>query len=402
MAERYGIFAPDRRRLLAGAGGAVLALGLGQRVALARVPGDRRLIVFVLRGALDGLSAVPPHGDRDYAAVRGDLAIAAPGRSGGMLDLDGFYGLHPALSPLMDLWRAGEMQILHAAATPYRERSHFDAQNMLETGGATPSGSADGWLNRALALAGGSGLAGGLAVPLVLSGPAPVTTWAPQVMPLPDATLLDQLAVLYGGDALLAPALEAARAATAATGGGATGTGMGRGAGSLAPLVAGVARLMKAAEGPRVATIDVQGFDTHTYQGTGDGRLARALAPLGAAIMQCRDALGAAVWGRTLVLAITEFGRTVAPNGTGGTDHGTAGVAFACGGALAAAKVHGQWPGLSRDRLYQGRDLAPTTDLRALFMAALTGHMGLPAADVARRIFPEAPGLRPLDLILKA
>ncbi|MCF4165196.1 DUF1501 domain-containing protein [Zavarzinia compransoris] len=400
MAERAQSLETDRRRLLAGAGGAALALGLGGRVALALVPGDRRLIVFVLRGALDGLSAVPPHGDRDYARVRGDLALAAPGRDGGMLDLDGFHGLHPALSPLMDLWRAGEMQILHATATPYRERSHFDAQNVLETGGDTPSGSADGWLNRAVALAGGSGLAGGLAVPLVLSGSAPVTTWAPQVMPLPDVTLLDQLAVLYGGDALLAPALEAARAATAVTGGGAM--GMGKGAASLAPLVGGVARLMKAADGPRVATIDVQGFDTHTYQGTGNGRLARALAPLGAAIMQCRDELGAAVWGRTLVLAITEFGRTVAPNGTGGTDHGTAGVAFACGGALSAAKVHGQWPGLARDRLYQGRDLAPTTDLRALFMAVLTGHMGLPAAEVARRVFPEAAGLRPLDLILKA
>ncbi len=390
----------NRRRLLklGLAGAALTAL---PRVALARMPGDRRLVVFVLRGAMDGLAAVPPHGDPAYAEVRGTLALPAPGREGGILDLDGFYGLNPALEALLPLWRAGQMQVLHACATPYRERSHFDAQNVLETGGQGPSGAAAGWLNRALALTGGTGLAAGLSVPLILSGTAPVTTWAPQVMPPPDATLMGQIAALYSQDPLFRDALTEASATEAVAGaGGMAGTaGGGR---QLGALVAGLARLMRDGNGPRIATIDVPGWDTHTAQGTDKGRLAAALRPLGQAIALLQTELGAEVWARTLVLAVTEFGRTAAPNGTGGTDHGTGGAALAFGGALAGAKVQGQWPGLGRDRLYQGRDLAPTTDLRRLFAAALTSHLGLPARDVASHVFPEAPGLAALPDVIRS
>lgn len=396
----------NRRRFLISAGLGGLGLALAPRIALARIPGNKRMIVLVLRGGMDGLAAVPPYADPAYAATRGALALAAPGKSGGMIDLDGRFGLHPALQSAMPLWRAGEMQVLHATATPYRERSHFDAQNVLENGGAGPSGSATGWLNRAVAVAGGTGLAVGLAVPLLLTGPASVTTWSPQILPAPDGVLLDTLDRFYAEDALFHAMLaEARETSVMAAGAGmepATPGSMAAGAKQLEPLVVGLARLLRDREGPRVATIDLLGWDTHANQGVTDGRLAAALRPVADGAVLLKTELGPAVWRDTLVIAVTEFGRTAAPNGTGGTDHGTASAAFIFGGNLDGAKIHGQWPGLDKAQLLDGRDLAPTTDLRRLYLASLINHLGLPAADVAARVFPDSAGLRPLDGVVRA
>lgn len=394
----------SRRHMLAfGAGATAMSLA-GFPVAWARAATDNRLVIVILRGALDGLAAAPPYFERDYAALRGALALAGPDASDGALDLDGRFGLHPALAPLHEMYRAGEMALVHAVATPYRSRSHFDGQDLLESGGETPHGAADGWLNRAVALLGGGdtsrlGLAAGQSVPLILRGPAPVASWAPAALPAAEPDFLDRLAALYAQDKVLGPALTEGRRVQAMSddvlGGGIDG---GRGASALRPTAAAIGKLLAAAEGPRIATLEVNGWDTHAAQGVLTGRLAGAMRNFADGMDALKTALGA-TWRRTLVVAVTEFGRTVAVNGTGGTDHGTAGVAFVMGGAVAGGRVLGRWPGLNAGQLYEGRDLAPTTDLRQVFKAALTQHVGLPADALERVVFPDsgnAPALRDL------
>lgn len=385
------ISALNRRGLLQGLFGAGLLASM-PRFAYAKTPDDRRFIFIILRGGMDGLAAVPPVGDRDYAALRGPLAIAAPGQPEGALALDDRFGLHPALAPLHALWQAGQLQVVHAATTPYRDRSHFDAQNVLETGGRGPSGAGVGWLNRALGLMGGSGL--GLAVneaaPLVMSGPTQVATWVSGSGSGPSDYLLDAIDRLYADSPAFHAALASARdteqlLADADTNAMARQRGLGR----LTPSFKGLASLMRDDRGPRIATLEVTGWDTHSAQGAATGRLAVLLGQFADALAALRKDLDP-VWSRTVVIAATEFGRTAAPNGTGGTDHGTAGAAFILGGALEGRRVIADWPGLSRDRLYEGRDLAPTTDLRSIFASVLRDHVGLPEADIRSRVFVDA------------
>lgn len=384
------------RRDILKAFGALAAAAGAPRLALASAPGAARLVLIVLRGGMDGLSAVPAHGDPDYSRVRGELAVPPPGEAGGAHRLDGLFGLHPALSAMHGLYRSGELAVLHAAATPYRERSHFDGQNLLENGTTRPFGRDAGWLSVALAQASRtSGLALGTSVPLVLRGPGNASSWSPSILPEPDPELLDRLAPLYRDDPLLARPFAAAR--------GSRETVEGQGRGNPGGGVQAVVQLARAAgtflardDGPRVATLDFGGWDTHANQAGELGALARRLRVLDLAFATLKEALGPA-WRQSVVLAVTEFGRTVAPNGSRGTDHGTASAAFAAGGKVRGGRVIADWPGVSARALHEGRDLRPTLDLRALFKAALAAQLGLGEAALETRVFPDSLAARPLE-----
>jgi uncharacterized protein (DUF1501 family) len=402
-----------RRSFLLGLGAITLATGTTSRLALASAPGDRRFVVIILRGAMDGLSAIPPYADPHYRDLRGALAIAAPGQVQGALDLDGRFGLHPSLGTLKALYDQKQLMVAHAVATPYRDRSHFDGQDLLENGTTTPHGTADGWLNRTLSLLNGGdhlGIALGDQVPLVLRGKAKVASWAPKKLPGADADFIARVEQMYQASPVLLAALEGAISAnlmaaealgsdqntmTAKAGG----SGYWRGAAKVLAEAAG--KFLADPKGARVAVLEINGWDTHSGQGTVDGRLAQALVELDDAAAALRQSLGTA-WTKTVVLTATEFGRTAAANGTGGTDHGTATGAFLMGGAIEGGRVLTDWPSLDHSRLYQGRDLAPTMDLRALAKGVLTDHLGLPPDALARVVFPGSDVVAPTRDLIRA
>jgi len=374
--------------------GAILAQAL-PGVSFAALPGAGPFVVVILRGALDGLSAVPPYGDPDYRNARGPIAIARPGDAKGALDLDGFFGLHPAMPLLHQRYQAGELLVVHAAASAYRERSHFDGQNVLENGGEHPSGAASGWLNRALGALPGrtaEGLALGQNVPLILRGPVPVGSWAPSVLPEVEPELLTRLRDLYSEDATLAARLDEATRMDALAGDESPGAGMmgaakgGGGIGRLKLIAETAGHMIASPNGPRIAVLDAQGWDTHAGEGAAEGQLAGRLGGLDQVLDALRSGLGSD-WAHTAVLVCTEFGRTVQVNGTGGTDHGTGAAAFLLGGAVRGGRVLADWPGLAERHRYEGRDLKPTTDLRSIAKAILRDHVGVPQTKLAE-VFP--------------
>jgi uncharacterized protein (DUF1501 family) len=396
-----------RRQALQLFGGTVL-MGL-PGLTFAQVPADprtndRRLLFMFLRGGMDGLSAVPPYGDSQYAAQRGPLAVPASDTPGGALNLDGHFGLSPHLQEMRKLYAAQELAVLHAIASPYRERSHFDAQNLIENGTIRPFGRETGWLNAAL---GAAGRAGGYAnaatlgfalgpnVPLVLRGPAQVGSWSPSRLPQPDTGLLDRLATLYQGDALLGRSFAVAREAQAMMEA-YHGDGTGGQTLPVVELARAAGEILSRRHGPRVATIDFGGWDTHISQQGEYSQLTRNLRLLDRSLAVLKTTLGPA-WQHTAVLIVTEFGRAVAPNGSGGTDHGTAGAAFVAGGAVRGGRVIADWPGLGQRALHEERDLKPTLDLRALFKAALAAQLGLGEAALETEVFPDSGAVRPLD-----
>lgn len=389
-----------RRDLFAGAAaaGALSLAAPGLAFARALDPLARPLVVVILRGGLDGLAAVAPYADRRYRELRGALALAPPGEADGALDLGDGFGLHPALAELHALYRAGDAAVLHAASTPYRERSHFDGQDVLESGGAHVYGLDDGWLNRALqALEGAApdALAVGAAPPLILRGDATVSSWSPSVLGGADPDTLARLMDMYASDARLATALASA-AATDALAGDMDMGDAGRGRRRLIDYDATLrpaGRLV--AEGAATLTVaSLDGWDTHANQGAAAGALAVRLAALDRGLAALKAELGAK-WATTAVLVATEFGRTAAVNGAGGTDHGTGGAAFLLGGAVQGGRVLGDWPGLGR--LYQDRDVPPTNDLRALFKGVLRDHWGLDRGALDARVFPDSAGARAME-----
>ena len=401
-----------RRRLLLG--GAALAASVAlPDVLFAHTGGSARLVVVVLRGALDGLAAVPPYADPAYAGLHRELAILGPGVADGALALDGSFGLHPSLGFLHQRYLAGELVVFHAVASPYRDRSHFDGQNVLENGLAKPLGSADGWLNRALAaLPRGPGRPGERAVaisqnvPLILRGDAPVISKSPQTAPDVDEELLSRLADLYSRDDWFSARLtEAVQTEKLADDGGSPADAPAMRPGGGADRVSGAARmaatLMRSLGGPEVAVIEASGWDTHANQGGAKGALAQRLNGLDNALRALADELGP-LWPQTAVLVVTEFGRTAAMNGTRGTDHGTGGCAFLAGGAVRGGRVIADWPGLSRAALLDNRDLRPTLDLRSVFKAVLDEHLRVDARSLATRIFPDSSGARPLQGLIRA
>ena len=392
----------DRRHFIT-AGAALTLLGPAADRAFAAATGDARFVLVILRGGLDGLAAVPAYGEGRYQSLRGALALPAPGGSDGLLKLDGLFGLHPALVNLHALYAAGELAVVHAVASPYRERSHFDGQKVLEAGGTTPTTSTGGWLNRALAALaaeslGRDAIALAAAVPLVLRGPVNVNSWAPSRLPDTDADTLARVRQLYES-ADPEAALRLSEALNARALAGATGMdgAMRAGGQQLTPLTTAAARFLAAADGPRIAVLEAGGWDTHANQGAANGTLALRLAGLDSGIAAFRDELGPA-WRETTVVVVTEFGRTVAVNGTRGTDHGTAGAAFVTGGAVAGGRIIADWPGLADRDLFEGRDLMPTLDLRALFKGVLSEQYGLSAQALDTAVFPGSGGIQPITL----
>lgn len=416
-------------------GSAALAAGfLTSRLCLAGAaagtPRHARFVLVILRGALDGLAAVPPLGDRDYGGLRGEFALRAPGQPKGALPLDGFFGLHPSLGFLHESYGARELIVFHAVASPYRERSHFDGQDVLENGTTLPHAQQSGWLNRALGA--GPGAAGreaavalGQNVPLVMRGPAAVTSWSPSKLAGLDDDTLARITDLYARDPLLSVRLSDALAADAMvaqngrleamaqemaappdSGGEAAAVApapkpAGGGADRYAEIVRAAAGFLRQENGPQVAVFDTTGWDTHANEGGAEGQLAGRLAGLDKGLATLRQELGS-VWKDTAVLLITEFGRTAAINGTRGTDHGTATMAFLVGGAVAGGRVIADWPGLSSRALYQGRDLTPTLDLRCVLKGVLDEHLSVPARSLDASVFPGSEAARALKGLIRA
>lgn len=370
---------------------------------------NARFVLVVMRGATDGLALAAPYGDGSYRNVRGELALPEPGQEGGLLKLDGLFGLHPALKVVHDEYRGERAAIVHAIASPYRERSHFDGQDMLENGASGTGSPRDGWLNRALEPLGGAlgdevAIAMAQNTPLVLRGKNSVTSWAPSQLPDADESTLHRLADLYADDKFfsdrLAQALKSQEIAMASAGQDVSNRRGGDAQHVLAMMEA-AARFLTAERGPRIAVIETGGWDTHFNQGTTGGVLFNRMASLDAGIAALREGLGGS-WSDTVVTIVTEFGRTVAVNGTRGTDHGTASAAIVLGGAVRGGRIIADWPGLRNQDLYEGRDLMPTMDMRSLFKGVLAGHLRLDEAFLDRTVFPSSGSATPLRDIIRS
>jgi uncharacterized protein (DUF1501 family) len=404
--------APTRRALLL-ASGTLFAWAYAPR--LARAEGrDPRFLVVVLRGALDGLAAVAPVGDPEWQRLRGDKALMPNGATAA-LPLDSFFALNPAMPNLHRLYKSGAATIVHATATPYRERSHFDGQDVLESGLGSPGAADSGWLNRALAslqpagrVTGGGkdAFAIGPIAPLVVRGPAPVLSWTPRRLPpASDDTLTRVLDLYRHTDPMLARALEERLGlATIARAGGMDGqqpraAGAGQVRAYFAESAGMAAKFLARPDGPRIGALAFDGWDTHADEGVVNGRLANLLAALDGAIAAIESEMKE-TWRETVVAVITEFGRTAHINGTDGTDHGTATVALLAGGALKGGRVVADWPGLKPANLHEGRDLKPTTDLRSVLKGVLKDHLRLDEAVLASKVFPESGRVKPVAGLL--
>ena len=389
-----------RRRTIGFLAAGISACTAMPRFAFGAAETNKRLVVVLLRGAMDGLSAVPAYGDPDFATARGGLALPPPGQAGGALKLDAMFGLHPNLQGLAGLYSQNELLVVHAAATPYRDRSHFDGQNLLESGAEKPFGLDTGWLNRALMQLPASDKPLGIALsshmPLMMRGAATVNSWSPSTLPPPNADTVSRLAALYRAtDPTLAANFANAQTANsiAAVNGG----------GKLQPFVimaGAAAKFLAEPEGPRIAMIEFDGWDTHINQAGPFSPLSTNLLQLDRGLIALKDGLGP-VWKDTAVIVVSEFGRTVAMNGTRGTDHGTGSAFFVMGGAVNGGRVIADWPGLKPAQLLVGRDLKPTTDFRAIANGVLRDHMGISEAKLAA-VFPSSASIRPVGGLLRA
>ncbi len=376
-----------RRRLLTNSlivGCSAAASPLLTPITLAAAPFDTRLVVIVLRGGMDGLDVVQPYGDRELFSLRNRIKT---GETGGAHDLDGFYALHSELADLMPLWNAGELGFAHAVSTPYRDkRSHFDGQDFLENGGNSSDGSMsasrDGWLNRMLGLMPGTEPSTAFSVGrqrlLLLDGEVKTSSWSPEsdLDLSPEAQLV--LSKLYAADPLFHDSAMEAFALSAKMEG-----GMNPRQASRADALAGFAA-DRLNENTRIASFSIGGWDTHNNQ---SNSIKGALKELSTAILTLKTRLGSN-WDKTAVLAMTEFGRTVHENGSGGTDHGTGGAMLMAGGAIKGGKVHASWPGLGSGDLYENRDLMPTNDVRSYAAWAMRDLFQIDRSALEGLIFP--------------
>jgi uncharacterized protein (DUF1501 family) len=360
-------------------------------VRFAHVRQSGRLVFVLLRGGFDGLAAVVPYGDPHYRVLRGSLAFD----DGDVVILNDQFGLAPGLGPLRGFWERSELVVLHAMAIPYRTRSHFDGQAILETGLDRPLGASDGWLNRLLQVMPGerSGIAIAAGMPRSLSGAYEVQTWSPTQLGAVSDEYLERLAVLYRADGTLQGRFEAALQQQNMVGEEAMAGGGAR-RGGITPLMQAAARILRTSTGPNVAAMEFSGWDTHANQGLAGGALDRLLGQLAQGIEAFRTEMGSA-WQDTTVVVMTEFGRTARPNGTRGTDHGTAGAGFVIGSKVARSLVMADWPGLSDGALYEGRDVKPTLDTRSVLKGAIAATFDLTRPQVDR-VFPNSNGVRGL------
>ena len=374
----------DRRHFIATGAIAALAGVLAPRMAFAKAETDRRFVFIIQRGAADGMHIVAPVGDPAFAGQRGALADDFATA----MKLDAMFALHPALTTVGGLYQRRQALFAHAVASPYRDRSHFDGQNVLETGGLGAYQVKDGWLNRMLGVI-PSGDARAIAVsatvPMALRGPHEVSSYAPSALPQASDDLLQRVSMLYQGDgqlhALWSEALGTRKL---------TSDLVMSNAQNAAATGALAAKLLAPANGARIAMIETGGWDTHTQQRQ---RLAAQLKGLDAMIGALQAGLGPS-WDDTMVVVATEFGRTVAVNGTGGTDHGTGTAALLLGGAVNGGRVLADWPGMGQAALYEGRDLKPTAQLDALIGGAVAGHFGTDPARTMAALFPDSRGAK--------
>jgi len=416
------------RRSLLGLGASLgISVNFLGTQAFAATEGDlarKKLVVVICRGGMDGLSVSPPVGDAHYANLRGSIAM----RPDQVLKLDDTFGLHPELTSVHTLALKGEARIAPAIASPDRARSHFEAQDVLETGAAHVYGTETGWLNRTLeALAPVrkvEGLSVGSTAPLILRGKVQAASWSPGKGVDETARLPTLLQDLYKADPMLGPAFArgletetmaqtamTALSATPAMNVAAASTPAMKGqSGPASPVAANdrqnragseAARKLGAtlggfmiqAGGPQIAAISLDGFDTHAGQ---PGQIATRLSYMDAALDGLHDGLGGE-WKNTVVIAVTEFGRTARVNGTGGTDHGTASTGLILGGALKkGGGIVGDWPGLADNALFENRDTAPTVDMRGLFKGVLADHIGVDRAILESKVFPDSAAVRPV------
>ena len=409
MRARYAesFHAPTRRELLA-ASGSLFAWAYLPQIAHAEGR-DPRFLAIVLRGALDGLATVAPVGDPDWTALRGDTALTLDGKTPA-LKLNDFFALNPAMPKLHAMFTANEAIVVHACATPYRDRSHFEGQDLLENGLPKPAISDSGWLNRALAgLApggrvdprGSRAFAVGPVTPLVVRGPAPVLSWSPQRVQPASADTVQRLLDLYRHtDQRLAEAIDDnSKLATIEQTGNMNqkpgGPGPAQVRAYFAEAAGTAAKFLAQPDGPRVGALALDGWDTHVNEGIANGRLAQLLGALDDALAAVKANMGPA-WKDTAVVLVTEFGRTARINGTDGTDHGTATVALLAGGALKGGRVLADWPGLKSNDLYENRDLKPTTDLRAVLKGLLKDHLRADDRVLAQNVFPGSGDVKPM------
>ena len=339
---------------------------------------DRRFIFIIQRGAADGLNTVIPYADPAYAKLRGALAIDVAQA----VKLDGMFALHPSLIETAKMYAAGQALFVQAVASPYRDRSHFDAQNVLETGGNTAYQLKDGWMNRLLTLlpkAQNEAIAFAATIPMALRGKMDVSSYAASHLPQAPDDLLLRVGQLYADDSQLNLLWQAAMQANNM----ADDVSAKQDPASLGKLAAS---FLSKANGPRIAMIETGGWDTHSGQ---EARLSRQLTSLDQLIAAMRVGLGD-TWQKTTIIVATEFGRTAAANGTGGTDHGTGSAALILGGDISGGRVIADWPGLSQSNLYENRDLNPTTNLDTLIASLASASFGLDNTLVAKTLFPES------------
>ena len=435
----------NRRSALLAASGLGLSVTFLGRQAFAASEGDmakRKLVVFICRGAMDGLSVSPPIGDANYSGLRGEIAIPGFGQPNGALKLDETFGLHPKLATVHTLALKGQARIVPAIATPDRARSHFEAQDVLETGVPEVDNTGSGWLNRAMEALSATrkvdAMSVGAQAPLILRGKLQAASWSPGGYKDRDARLPTILTDLYAGDPLLSAALAsgleteamakiatatpaadpmmasatmtdpmamqtagaaAAPGATAAPGGAQSLQGYAAQVGQQAidaarKIGVTLAKFMTEPNGPQIAAVSLDGFDTHANQGAADGQLANRLRGLDAVLDGLSSGLGPE-WNNTVVVVATEFGRTARINGTKGTDHGTASTALVLGGGLKRGGLIGDWPTLQQARLFENRDTAPTMDMRALFKGVLAGQLGVDRRALDTTVFPNSAGVAP-------
>jgi uncharacterized protein (DUF1501 family) len=380
----------SRRNFLGIAAAGAGAMLVSPHIAFASVATDRRFVFVIQRGAADGLNIVVPYAEPAYATLRGALAIDASSAT----RLDGTFALHPSLVRTAAMYADHQALFVHAVASPYRDRSHFDGQNVLETGGASPYQMKDGWLNRLVASMPATrenAIAFAPTVPMALRGKAAVTSYAPSGLPQAPDDLLMRVSQLYDQDAQLRPLWQSAMTARGLAGD----AGARQDPASLGKLAAG---FLSRDDGPRIAMIETGGWDTHTAQ---NARLANQLKALDTMLAALRDGMGPS-WSKTTVVVATEFGRTAAANGTGGTDHGTGSVAMVLGGSVVGGRVLADWPGLKPGELYEARDLKPTLSLDALIAGVASESLGLDPQRMAATLFGQTAGTQPMTGLVRA
>lgn len=395
------------RHLMFASGGLLLSVGSrGWAAQLADSAGNgKRLVVVFLRGAVDGLNVVVPWADGRYYEARPTIAVPKPGQTGGVTDLDGYFGLHPSLAAMLPYWQGKTLAFVQASGSPDPSRSHFEAQAFMESGTPGVNTTPDGWMNRLLGALPGprsptEALNLGPTLPRILTGSNSVSSLplgrnANHPIALDKPKVADAFSALYQGDTPLAKAFQQGQQARGelmsdlakdmsdSYNGAPSVDGFSQDSGRLAELMTRDSSI-------RLAFLAVGGWDTHVGEGSSSGQLARHLQSLGSGLATLAQGLGP-TYDDTVILVMSEFGRTFRENGNAGTDHGHGNSMWLMGGRVKGGKVYGEWPGLGDDQLYQNRDLAVTTDFRQVISIVLTRHLGL--SDTAMsRVFPDGIG----------